>query len=243
MTQAAPTQDLSKDQLIKARILGFVILVAIGTLLARLTWLQVIQNRYYHNQAVENSTRVTFLRAPRGIIYDRHGVLLATNKQTISMIAIPNELENCRELATKLSKVIDEPEPKLLNILLKAKASNSVLPVVIERDLDVDTVSRFYEKKLFLPGVDILPDISRNYPQGEITAHVLGYCGQITQAQLDLRPERHMGDVVGQDGVERLFDPQLRGVDGEQRVRVNANGQSINAETSKPTVTKQPEAG
>jgi penicillin-binding protein 2 len=243
MTQAAPTHDFSKDQLLKARFLGFIVLIAIGTLLARLTWLQVLQNKYYHSQAVENSTRVTFLRAPRGIIYDRHGVLLATNKQTISMIAIPNELENCRELAEKLSKVIDEPEPKLLNILLKAKASNSVLPVVIERDLDVDTVSRFYEKKLFLPGVDILPDISRNYPQGEITAHVLGYCGQITQAQLDRRPERRMGDVVGQDGIERLYDVQLRGIDGEQRVRVNAVGESISAATSKPEVTKEAQAG
>src|SRR5271155_4120505 len=196
MSQAVPNQDRYQEQLRKARFLGFVIIAAIVSLLARLTWLQIIQNRYYHNQAVENSTRVTFLRAPRGIIYDRHGALLATNKQTISMIAIPNELENCRELSARLSKVIDEPEPKLLNVLLKAKTSNSVLPVVIERDLDVETVSRFYEQKLFLPGIDILPDISRNYPQGEITAHVLGYCGQITQGQLQLRPERRMGDVV-----------------------------------------------
>jgi len=243
MTQALPNQDLAKDQLNKARFLAFIVIVAIGTLIARLTWLQVLQNKYYHNQAVENSTRVTFLRAPRGIIYDRHGALLATNKQTISMIAIPNELENCRELAEKLSKVIDEPEPKLLNILLKAKASNSVLPVVIERDLDVDTVSRFYEHKLFLPGVDILPDISRNYPQGEITSHVLGYCGEITSAQLEKRPERRMGDVSGQDGIERLYDVQLRGIDGEQRVRVNAVGESISAETSKPLVTKEAQAG
>jgi penicillin-binding protein 2 len=243
MSQAVPNQDRFQDQLRKARFLGFVVIAAIVSLLARLTWLQIIQNRYYHNQAVENSTRVTFLRAPRGIIYDRHGALLATNKQTISMIAIPNELENCRELSARLSKVIDEPEPKLLNVLLKAKASNSVLPVVIERDLDVETVSRFYEQKLFLPGIDILPDISRNYPQGEITAHVLGYCGEITQAQLDSRPERRMGDVVGQDGIERLYDVQLRGIDGEQRVRVNAVGESISAETSKPVVTKEAQAG
>jgi penicillin-binding protein 2 len=243
MTQAAPAPEISREQLGKARALSFVIILATTVLIARLIWLQVLQNNYYRNKAVENSTRVTFLRAPRGIIYDRHGTLLATNKQTISMIAIPNELENCKDLAGKLSKVIDEPEPKLLNILLKAKASNSVLPVVIERDLDVDTVSQFYEHKLFLPGIDILPDISRNYPQGELTAHVLGYCGQITQSQLDLRPERHMGDVVGQDGIERLYDVQLRGVDGEQRVRVNANGQSISAETSKPQITKVAQAG
>ncbi|PWU02344.1 MAG: penicillin-binding protein 2 [Candidatus Melainabacteria bacterium] len=243
MSQAIPSKAQERLQVIKAHFLTFVILVAASTLLARLTWLQLLQNNYYQARAVENSTRVTFLRAPRGIIYDRHGNLLATNKQTISMIAIPNELEHCQDLASRLSRVIDEPQAKLLNILLKAKASNSVLPVVIERDIDVRTVSRFYDQKLFLPGIDILPDISRNYPQGEIAAHVLGYCGEITQSQLKRRPERRMGDVVGQDGVERLYDVQLRGIDGEQRARVNAVGQSISAETSKPVITREPQAG
>jgi penicillin-binding protein 2 len=243
MTQAAPTKAPTRTNVIKEHFLAFVILVAASTLLARLIWLQLLQNNYYQARAVENSTRVTFLRAPRGIIYDRHGNLLATNKQTLSMIAIPNELDHCQDLAFRLSKVIDEPQAKVLNILLKAKASNSVLPVVIERDVDLRTVSRFYDQKLFLPGIDILPDISRNYPQAEITAHVLGYCGEITQSQLKHRPERRMGDIVGQDGVERLYDVQLRGIDGEQRARVNAVGQSISAETSKPVITREPQAG
>lgn len=243
MSQAASVKGPPRSQATKARFLAFVIFLAAATLVARLVWLQLLQSNYYQARAVENSTRVTFLRAPRGIIYDRHGNLLATNKQTLSMIAIPNQLDHCRDLASRLSRVIEEPEAKVLNLLLKAKASNSVLPVVIAHDIDVKTVSRFYEQKLFLPGIDILPDISRNYPQGEITAHVLGYCGEITQSQLKKRPERRMGDVVGQDGVERLYDVQLRGIDGEQRVRVNAVGQSISAETSKPVITRESQAG
>jgi penicillin-binding protein 2 len=104
-------------------------------------------------------------------------------------------------------------------------------------------VAKFYEQQLDLPGIDILPDISRSYTQGELTAHALGYCGQITQGQLELRPDRRMGDVVGQDGIERLYDDQLRGIDGEQRVRVNALGQALNRETAKPVVTKEVTAG
>jgi len=227
----------------KAKYFRFLILLSTAILVTRLVWLQIIQNHYYLNKAVSNSTRVTFLRAPRGIIYDRHGNLLATNKQTLSLIAIPNELEQCDVLAEKLARVIDVPAPKLFNILLKAKASNSVLPVVVERDIDVGTVSRFYEQKIFLPGIDILPDISRNYVQGDLTAHAIGYCGEITQGQLETRPERHMGDVIGQDGIERIYDVQLRGIDGEQRVKVNASGQSISAETSKPEITRDPVAG
>ncbi|MBS1995647.1 MAG: penicillin-binding protein 2 [Cyanobacteria bacterium SZAS LIN-2] len=227
----------------KTAMLLLVIALAMGALVARLVWLQIIQYGYYKNQAIENSTRVTFLRAPRGNIYDRHGNLLATNKQSLSMIAIPAQLDDCKELARGLAPVLDSPYPKVLDSLLKAKASGSVLPVVIERDLDMTIVSRFFERKLFLPGVDILPDISRSYPHAEITAHMLGYCGQITQAQLDRRPDRHMGDIVGQDGIERLYDNQLRGIDGEQRVRVNAMGLSLSKETAKPVITKQATPG
>ena len=227
----------------KVFVLLMVIVLSMAALLARLTWLQIIEGNYYKNKAIENSTRVTFLRAPRGNIYDCHGNLLATNKQSISMIAIPAQLTDIPNLARLLSKILDSPYPKVYQTLLKAQASGSVLPVVIERDLDVALVSRFYEKKLFLPGIDILPDISRSYPNGEIAAHVLGYCGEITESQLKRRPNRKMGDVVGQDGIERLYDDQLRGVDGEQRVLVNAMGQSLSAETSKPQVTKKPTAG
>src|SRR6516162_4540772 len=105
MTQAAPTKAPTRTNVIKEHFLAFVILVAASTLLARLIWLQLLQNNYYQARAVENSTRVTFLRAPRGIIYDRHGNLLATNKQTLSMIAIPNELDHCQDLASRLSRV------------------------------------------------------------------------------------------------------------------------------------------
>src|ERR1700733_4486561 len=140
------------NPILKMIVLSVVIIAAVVTLLARLCWLQILQNNYYRNQAIDNSTRVTFLRAPRGTIYDRHGNLLATNKQSLSMIAIPMQIEHAKDLAYRLAKVLDEPPPKVLNVILKAKASHSPTPVVIERDLDVDTVSRFYEQKLFLPG-------------------------------------------------------------------------------------------
>src|SRR5271169_3128740 len=88
----------------KARYFRFLILACTAVLVTRLVWLQIIQNHYYLNKAVSNSTRVTFLRAPRGIIYDRHGNLLATNKQTLSLIAIPSQIVDVDALAGPLSK-------------------------------------------------------------------------------------------------------------------------------------------
>jgi penicillin-binding protein 2 len=229
----------------KTFALGVVILVAVLTLVARLVWLQIIQHRYYQLKAMENSSRVTFLRAPRGIIYDRHGNLLAANKQSLSMTAIPSQLqfEDIDSLAPRLARVLDLPEDEMRQRLEQARESKSVLPVVLEHDLDLAVVSKFFEQKLWLPGIDILPDISRSYPQAEMTAHVLGYCGEITEDQLKRRPDRRMGDIIGQNGVERLYDEQLRGIDGEQRVRVNAAGLSLSPETSQPQVTKEAKAG
>jgi len=237
---ASPPLD---GALIKMVVLAIIVIGAVATLIARLGWLQILQYPYYKAQAVENSTRVTFLRAPRGIIYDRHGNLLATNKQSLSMIAIPMQIDHVQELANRLGAVLDKSPAEIAAILGKAKLSHSVLPVVIERDLEMDSVSRFYAQQVNLPGIDILPDISRNYTQGEMTAHVLGYCGQINHWQLEAKPERRMGDVVGQDGIERLYDDQLRGVDGEQRVRVNAMGQALSRDTAKPVITREAQAG
>lgn len=243
MSQAIFNEDKAEELGLKAVVLGGVVVLAMSLLVLRLTWLQVLQNKYYTGAAEENSTRVTFLRAPRGSVYDRNGNLLATNKQSLSLTAIPNQLKDIDGLSRKLAPLLNLDSKEVLDRLQKAKVSKSVLPVVIERDLDMKTVSMFYEQKIFLPGIDILPDISRSYPYGPLTAHVLGYCREINKDQLEDRLDRKMGDVVGQAGIEKVYDDQLRGEDGEQRVRVNASGQSLSPEDSEPVVTKKAKPG
>ena len=228
---------------LKMFVLLFCVALASAALCLRLVWLQIVQTNFYKARALENSTRVTFLRAPRGIIYDRHGNMLATNKQTLSLVAIPLQLTNIDDLTRRLARILGVYEPDIREKLLKAAESDSVLPVVIERDLDLKTVSAFYDQQFFLQGVDILPDISRNYPQGELFCHVMGYCGEITESQLKRHPERRMGDVVGQEGTEKYYDTQLRGIDGEQRIRVNAAGQTFSKDTAHPVVTKEAQPG
>ncbi len=227
----------------KMFVMLFFIGLATAALCTRLVWLQIWQSNFYKTRALDNSTRVTFLRAPRGIIYDRHGNMIATNKQTLSLVAIPMQIDDVDDLTRRLVRITGDAEDELRAKLNKAKLSDSVLPVVLDRDVDLKTVSTFYDQQLFLKGVDILPDISRNYPQGELFCHVLGYCGQITERQLKRRQDRKMGDVVGQEGVEKYYDSQLRGVDGEQRVRVNAAGYTFSKDTAHPVVTKEAKAG
>src|SRR5579883_1967019 len=87
----------------------FFVGAAMAALTLRLVWLQIIQTNFYKARAVENSTRVTFLRAPRGIIYDRHGNMLATNKQTLSLVAIPLQIDDVDDLTRRLGKILNSP--------------------------------------------------------------------------------------------------------------------------------------
>ena len=231
--------DNNQSFKIKSIILTIIVLLCSLSLLSRLAWLQLINHNYYKKKAIENSSRVTFLRAPRGVIYDRHGNLLATNAESLSLVAIPSQLDDIDNLARILSKILNVNQAELYNKLNLISYRNSILPVVIERDLDIDTVSKIYENQLFLPGIDILSDISRVYPQSDVTAHILGYCGEITETQLNYYKDRKMGDVVGQEGIEKIYDEQLRGVDGEQRIKVNALGQALRDKSNIPKITKQ----
>ncbi len=132
----------------KGIVIAVILIAAMSLLMARLVWLQILQNHYYKTMSVANSTRVTFLRAPRGLIYDRHGNLIATNKQSLSLTAvsrqIPEDGKELTALALRLAKVLDQPALELYERLKKAKLSNSVVPVVIERDLELKTVGRFF---------------------------------------------------------------------------------------------------
>ncbi len=224
---------------IKSIILTLVLLLCSASLVFRLGWLQLANYKYYRNKAIENSSRVTFLRAPRGVIYDRHGNLLATNAESLSLVAIPSQLDDIENESILLSKILNQTQTELFNKLDSISLRNSILPVVIERDLDIETVSKIYENQLFLPGIDILSDISRVYPYSDITAHILGYCGEITESQLANNNDRKMGDVVGQEGIEKIYDDQLRGIDGEQRIKVNALGQALRDKSNIPKITKQ----
>src|SRR5271156_7092937 len=95
----------------KAKMVALCCIIGLATvvLIARLVWLQVLQHHYYQLRSVDNSTRVIFLRAPRGIIYDRHGNLLAANKQSLSMTAVPSQLEDIDSLTPRLARVLDLP--------------------------------------------------------------------------------------------------------------------------------------
>jgi len=210
-------------------------------LASRLFYLQIFQYKTYTQRAQYSTSRISIIAAPRGIIYDRNKNIIATNKQSISIVAYPNKLKTEEERIKTyniLSKILDTNKDKLKRTLLKLP-ENAPLPIRLQSNLSVKEATLIIEKQHMLPGIDIQEEPIRFYPNNELAAHVLGYIAQIDEEELSKRPERKLGDLVGKAGIERLFDDVLRGKDGKKIVGVDRFGKPINPSYKHSTIEIQ----
>lgn len=221
------------------RLVAFGAIVALSflALMARLVQVQLVDGARYRAAAQANQVRLIPVAAPRGTIYDRHGVVIARSRPSFAVALIPSEVVNVQtELAT-LATILGEPERKLWDRLLNHRglsysgfdavvANEPYGPVMLATDLPVAVVARLSEVLTDLPGVDLEVAPVRNYPYGPLGSHLVGYVGAITEDEYQRR--KHEGyspnDVIGKDGLEYAYDRYLRGTPGGERVVVDAAG-------------------
>jgi len=204
--------------------LGLVMLLII---ISRLFYLQIIRNDFYNFQADRIRSRTIPRAAPRGIIYDRYGVILAESKLTYELAVLPHALKDQQFVLKFLRDIkinVNRLEQRLNN--------KDYLPfelISVKLNLEPWQIGYLEENKQALEGVIINTRIVRHYPHNNETAHVLGYVGQIGSAELArLRNEGYrIGDIIGQSGIERQYDRYLRGVDGGQSMEVNPHGKPV----------------
>jgi penicillin-binding protein 2 len=202
-----------------------VVLACIGLGFFRL---QVLGKDRYAFQSQQNRVRPITLPAPRGLIVDRHGVVLADNVpgHTISVIASsPDSLRSTVERmapfvgldSDAISEIISRPRPRVDD------------PVVVMRDAPFDVVAALEERRVSFPGLHIQAEPKRRYPHRGVLAHVVGYVNEITEAELSAHAVRgaRYGALVGRSGLERQYDDQLRGEDGRRYVEVDALGRTV----------------
>lgn len=215
----------------QSNLVSYLVLILLGVLGLRLFQLQILEHEKYKLLAKNNSTRRAITLAPRGVIYDRNDKILATSRQSLSLVVLPNKLlkqVDKNYVAKFISKLVDLPLDELQEILNKMDPKTP-LPITIDNDIDIVTAIKIFENKIKLPGVEVEEQAIRFYPYNEIGAHVLGYVGQINEAEIQEGQARglSMGDVVGKDGIEKTFDENLQGVKGESRVAVDRFGKSL----------------
>ena len=205
---------------------GFAFVAAV--LVLRLFQMQILEKKAYELAANRNRTEMVYQTAPRGIIYDRNGIPLATNEPVFSLIYLPPSGEtNQKELnrlAAELSQVLRQDPGIILAKLRQARQSRESSRIA--ENLSIPVMFRLSELKPFYPGIDLVLEARRYYPFGPFASHLIGYMGKITPGQwARLKNENYrMDSRIGRLGLESIFERQLRGTDGAVKIEVDAQG-------------------
>lgn len=216
-------------------VLAVTVLLASGVVLARLAYLQLYRGTGMHQQARENATRVVRLPAPRGRIFDCRGELLLGNAPRFAIWVVPAQARDVEGVASALARALRRP-PELVARRLDTASPDAFVPVVLSDRLDEAGLARVAEVQGAFPGVMLETVPVRDYPQGRLAAHVLGYIGEIDAQTLQHDRFRSYlpGEWVGRDGLELAWESSLRGRPGQRLLRVDARGQVLGVVSETP---------
>ncbi|MGH2726781.1 MAG: hypothetical protein ACRDKS_07365, partial [Actinomycetota bacterium] len=225
----------------RATILGIIALAMISVLLSRLWFLQVLTGEQYAAAAVNNSVRLVWLEAPRGRILDRNGVELVKDRPTLAVGLRRDDLRDPKlrgSVVSRLSKLL-KIKAKDINARLNDKRVSPYRPAIIATDVPEQVIFEIREHAERYPGAETITLPVRTYLKGNLAAHVLGYVGETTEAELERLREKdyRLGDSIGRTGVERAYEQWLRGVPGIDKLEVNSSGivlRSLGAQEAVP---------
>ena len=199
--------------------------VASGVLVGTYFRTQIIDHGRYELQSRNNRLRPIIQPAPRGIITDRHGVVIAENVPGYTVALLPAPEDTLRQRLQHIAPILHLDAAAIERVLQRFRKAPYQSAVVMT-DAPFDVVSMLEERRLTLPGVVIQTEPKRYYPDSAAVAHVVGMVGEVTEQDLAgprAAPLR-LGELVGKDGLERSYDDTLRGQDGERFVEVSALG-------------------
>ncbi len=212
---------------------GLAILVAFALLLARFTWLQVVQQQYYHTLAEQNRISVVPVVPGRGLILDRNGQVLAANYSAYTLEVTPSKVANMDHAIDELAKVIEVSPRDRRRFRKLQEESKNFESLPIRTRLTEEEVARFAVNRFRFPGFEIKARLFRSYPQGDVASHAIGYIGRINDADLQridaegLSANYKGTDHIGKLGLEGAYEKELHGVTGSEQVEIDAGGRAI----------------
>lgn len=207
----------------------FCVAAAFLILFVRLFYLQVIQGEELRRLSENNCIRLQSTHPPRGLIFDRNGVLLVDNRPAFNLSIILNDAKPVERTIEKLSRLINVPASELMSKIEQDKGASPYKPILLKQDIGRDTLAAVEVRKFDLPGVMVDVKPRRHYIISQNAAHLIGYLGEINSGELKSGkyPGCKSGDFIGKFGAERAFEPFLRGKRGGRQVEVNVAGQVV----------------
>jgi penicillin-binding protein 2 len=222
--------DDSQNLRIRLQIIQVLILVLLGVLCVRLYLLQIIDGKRYAEIAENQRIRLLPIPAPRGVIFDRNGNLLVDSRPIYSVLLSREDTKGIDRF-TLIKPLADglKLDPEILRERFdEVKNQPAFESILIKDGATPADIAWVDAHQLEMPALRIEQIPQRRYPANGQLAHVLGYVGEISPEQLKQEEYRDKGykpgDIIGQEGLEKVYDEYLRGRDGYRKVIVDSRG-------------------
>ena len=222
------TREKLKGNLSLLKILYFSVF---AILLLTLFKMQILDSEIYATRADSNRMRLIGIQAPRGDIISRDGVVMVRDYPSFELSLTYMDIAGAEESLALLADLIDDEEITAEWLMDKVEANKyrSYDPIIIQRGLSLEEVSRIEARKNELPGVRIIESPIRTNLYKGVASHVIGFISEIsTELGQEGYEDYRLGDLIGKFGIEKQYESYLRGVDGYQKVEVNAKNRPIN---------------
>lgn len=228
------THHLKRRMLIRVVVAGVFAALCFGGLGARLWYLQVVRYEGLAARADRNRIAVVPIPPRRGEIVDRNGVVLARNYRDYTLSITPAYVkQDMEDILNELGQLVYLSASDRRRFFQNLNQSGRYAPILLRNNLNDTEASWFAAHAYKFPGVDLSARWVREYPEGESAAHVLGYVGRISEADLEtLEREGRSGNyrgsnIIGKKGIEKTWEETLHGRTGVEEVEVTATGRPV----------------
>jgi penicillin-binding protein 2 len=235
---------LSERALYRSRsAIMFLFVLALTTILmVRMFQLQVLEHEAYQTRSEQNRIQVQPLAPRRGLIFDRHGELLADNRAIYNLSLVKERVPDLKQTIDALAALVEVSEGDVEEFETRLKRRRRPFEAVMLRSMLSDEERAVLAvNRNRLPGVEITPQTVRYYPYGELFAHAIGSVRRINEDDLRrLDPVRYSASqFMGKRGVEAFYERSLHGEVGYQQVEVDAHGRIRNTIDTDPPAAGQ----
>lgn len=224
-------QQETNKQVIQQRlsVLRFPVLLIFLLLAARLWQLQILKGSEYALKAENNRIRAVELTAPRGVISDRNHIPLVENRPSFTVLLYRESIKE-QETTTKFLSEKLGVDPEILESKIRRSRKTGLFrPIVVKEEAGMEDISIIEAHRRDHPEIQLVPEPLRAYHYGRLAAHLLGYMGEVTEEELEqnIFPSAGSGSLVGQSGIERIYNEFLAGQKGERLVLADSRGREV----------------
>ncbi len=209
-------------------------LLLIGTVVARLVQLQVVDHELFSEKSQGNRVRIEPVPPIRGLVFDRKGRVIAENLPAYQLELIPEQVGDIDDTLNRLAAINLIEFEDIERFKELSLSGPRFKPVTLKFRLSEEEIANFAIQRPRFPGVDFRPRLVRHYPSGTSVAHAVGYVGALSTNDLQrLDPAAYAGTShTGKTGVESSYESDLHGDTGYRHLIANARGRQVPSDTS-----------